>query len=77
MVSPAAGTAAHDAHAAALLLLTLADRFEYWDELVAAAVPAGLLNGRQPAGEQGGLGDLAAVWRRGIGVTEAVRSRRS
>jgi hypothetical protein len=53
VVSPAAGTAAHDAHAAALLLLTLADRFEYWDELVAAAVFAGLLNGRQPAGEQG------------------------
>jgi DNA polymerase III epsilon subunit-like protein len=34
--------ATYDAYAAALLLLTMADRYETWADLTAAAVPPGL-----------------------------------
>lgn len=43
--------ATHDAHAAALLLLSLARRYETWSNLVATAVPPGMPGSPEPERE--------------------------
>lgn len=43
--------ATYDAYATAQLLITMADRYDTWDELVAAAVPPGLPGAPEPEQE--------------------------